>query len=68
MSALGEALTLAGSMAWQILWALILGLALSAVVQAVARTSAIVRLMGDDRPSTLAVATGLGAASPRPTW
>jgi len=63
VSALGEALALAGSMAWQILWALILGVTLSAVVQAVARKSAIVRLMGDDRPRTLAVATGLGAAS-----
>jgi uncharacterized protein len=43
--------------------ALILGFALSAVVQAVARKSTIVRLLGDDRPRTLAIATGLGAAS-----
>src|SRR6202043_2118079 len=39
------------------------GFALSAVVQAVVRKSAIVGLLGDDRPRTLAVATGLGAAS-----
>src|SRR4029450_3488874 len=52
-----------GSMTWEILWALILGFALSAVVQAVVRKSTIVRLLGDDRPRTLAIATGLGAAS-----
>jgi uncharacterized membrane protein YraQ (UPF0718 family) len=50
-------------MTWEILWALILGFALSAVVQAVARRSTIVALMGDDRPRTLAMAAGLGAAS-----
>lgn len=63
MGTLGHALALAGSMTWEILWALILGFALSAVVQAVVRKSTIVRLMGDDRPRTLAVAAGLGAAS-----
>src|SRR6202035_2252943 len=63
LHALGHALALAGSMTWEILWALILGFALSAVVQAVVRKSAIVGLLGDDRPRTLAVATGLGAAS-----
>lgn len=55
-------LALAGSRTWEILWALI-GFALSAVVQAVVRKSTIVRLMGDDRPRTLAVASALGAAS-----
>jgi uncharacterized membrane protein YraQ (UPF0718 family) len=63
MDAIGHALALAGSMTWEILWALILGFALSAVVQAVVRKSTIVRLMGDDRPRTLAVASLLGAAS-----
>jgi len=58
-----HALSLAGSMTWEILWALILGFILSAVVQAVVRRSTIVALMGDDRPRTLAVAAGLGAAS-----
>src|SRR3954454_10488323 len=61
--ALGHALALAGSMTWEILWALILGFALSAVVQAVVRRSTVTRLLGDDRPRTLAVATGLGMAS-----
>ena len=63
MDAIGRALALAGSMTWEILWALILGFALSAVVQAVVRRSAIVGLLGDDRPRTIAVAAGLGAAS-----
>ena len=61
--ALGHALALAGSMTWDILWALILGFTLSAVVQALVRRSTIVALLGDDRPRTLAVAAGLGAAS-----
>src|SRR3981081_801069 len=63
MDAIGHALFVAGSMTWEILWALILGFALSAVVQAVVRKSTIVRLLGDDRPRTLAIATGLGIAS-----
>ena len=63
LAVIGHALALAGSMTWEILWALILGFALSAVVQAVARRSTIVALLGDDRPRTLAVAAGLGAAS-----
>ena len=63
MGAIGDALALAGAMAWQILWALILGFTLSAVIQAVIRKSTIVRMLGDDRPRTLAVASGLGAAS-----
>jgi uncharacterized membrane protein YraQ (UPF0718 family) len=63
VGAVGHALALAGSMTWEILWALILGFALSAVVQAVVRRSTVVALLGDDRPRTLAVAAGLGAAS-----
>ena len=63
MDAIGRALALAGSMTWEILWALILGFLLSAVVQAVVRKATIVRLMGDDRPRTLAVSSLLGAAS-----
>src|ERR1700723_2226067 len=61
--ALEHALALSGSMTWEILWALILGFVLSAVVQAVVRRSTVVSLLGDDRPRTLAVAAGLGAAS-----
>ncbi|WP_420865958.1 permease [Mycobacterium ostraviense] len=63
LAAVGHALALAGSMTWEILWALILGFALSAMVQAVVRRETIVGLMGDDKPRTLAVAAGLGAAS-----
>jgi uncharacterized membrane protein YraQ (UPF0718 family) len=63
MHAVGHALAIAGTMTWEILWALILGFALSAVVQAVVRRSTVVRLLGDDRPRTLAIAAGLGAAS-----
>jgi uncharacterized membrane protein YraQ (UPF0718 family) len=63
MDAIGHALGIAGSMTWEVLWALILGFALSAVVQAVVRRSTVVRLLGDGRPRTIAIATGLGAAS-----
>ncbi|WP_033817753.1 permease [Kitasatospora sp. MBT63] len=63
MGAVLHALKITGSMTWEITWALILGFALSAVVQAVVRHSTVVRLLGDARPRTLAVATGLGAAS-----
>ena len=50
-------------MTWQITWSLILGFTLSAIIQAVVRRQTVIRLLGDDRPKTLAVATGLGAAS-----
>ena len=63
LDAIGHALAVAGSMTWQITWSLLLGFALSAVVQAVVRRSTVVRLLGDDRPVTLARATALGAAS-----
>ncbi|MFF4403146.1 permease [Streptomyces sp. NPDC001404] len=58
-----HALSITGSMTWEIAWALILGFALSAVVQAVVRRSTVVSALGDDRPRTLALAAGLGAAS-----
>jgi uncharacterized membrane protein YraQ (UPF0718 family) len=63
LHAIGHALSFSAGMTWEILWALILGFTLSAVVQAVVRRSTIVRRLGDDRPKTLAVATGFGAAS-----
>ncbi|MCX4402543.1 MULTISPECIES: permease [unclassified Streptomyces] len=63
MHAILHALSITGSMTWEITWALILGFGLSAVVQAVVRRATIVRLLGDDRPRTLALAAGLGAAS-----
>ncbi len=60
---LADALSFAFGMFWEILWALILGFALSAVVQAVVSKHELRRLLPDDSPRTLAVATGLGAAS-----
>jgi len=63
IEALGRAVETAGSMTWQITWSLIFGFTLSAVIQAVVRRETITRLLGDDRPVTLARATGLGAAS-----
>jgi uncharacterized membrane protein YraQ (UPF0718 family) len=63
MRAIVHALSITGSMTWEILWALILGFALSAVVQALVRRSTVVRLLGDARPRTLAIASGLGMAS-----
>ncbi len=63
MHAVTHALAVTGAMTWQIAWALIAGLALSAAIQALVPKSRIISLLGDDRPRTLAVATGLGAAS-----
>ena len=63
LAAIGHALAVAGSMTWQITWSLILGFTLSAIVQAVVRRETITAMLGDDRPATLAKATGLGAAS-----
>ena len=63
IGAIAHALSITGSMAWEITWALILGFGLSAVIEALVRKSTIARLLGDDRPRTLAVAAGLGAAS-----
>ncbi|MGV9702770.1 permease [Streptomyces sp. NPDC003483] len=63
MHAILHALSITGSMTWEITWALILGFGLSAVVQAVVRRATVARLLGDDRPRTLVLAAGLGAAS-----
>jgi uncharacterized protein len=63
LGGLGHALSLAVAMLWEILWALILGFALSGVVQAVVSKDEMSRLLPDDSPRSLCVATGLGAAS-----
>ena len=63
VDAIGHALGVAGSMAWEITWSLILGFTLSAVVQAVVRRQTVARLLGDDKPRALALASGLGAVS-----
>jgi uncharacterized protein len=60
---LWRALSFAFGMTWEVLWALILGFALSGIVQASVSKAQMRRLMPDDSPHTLAVATGLGAAS-----
>ena len=61
--ALGHALWMAFAMFWEILWPLILGFGLSGVVQAVVSKSEMTKLLPDDSPKSLAIATGLGAAS-----
>src|SRR5260370_13076550 len=50
-------------MTWEILWALVLGFLISALVQALVSKQEMRRLLPDDSPRTLAVASGLGAAS-----
>jgi uncharacterized protein len=63
LGGLGHALSLAFAMFWEILWALILGFALSGVVQAVVSKGEMSRLLPDDAPRSLCIASGLGAAS-----
>ncbi len=63
IAALGHALWMAFAMFWEILWPLILGFGLSGVVQAVVSKSEMTKLLPDDSPKSLAIATGLGAAS-----
>jgi uncharacterized membrane protein YraQ (UPF0718 family) len=63
LDAVCHALSLAAAMGWEILWALILGFLLSAIIQSVVSKHQMVRLLPDDSPRTLAIASGLGAAS-----
>jgi uncharacterized membrane protein YraQ (UPF0718 family) len=63
VNAIAEALRFTFGMAWEIAWALILGFALSGAVQAVVSKQQMRRLLPDNSPRTLAVASGLGAAS-----
>src|SRR5438876_10075004 len=60
---LWRALSFSFGMTWEVLWALILGFALSGAVQALVSKREMRRLLPDDSAKTLAVATGLGAAS-----
>ena len=62
-SAVGSALWMSFAMFWEILWPLILGFTISGIIQAVVSKRQMVELMGNDDPKTLAVASGLGAAS-----
>ena len=61
--AIAHALRITGSMTWQVTWSLILGFTLSAIIEALVKKSTIAGLLPDDRPRSLATATGLGAAS-----
>jgi hypothetical protein len=61
--AVWHALRFAFGMTWEVLWALVLGFALSGAVQAVVSKQEMQRLLPDDSPRTLAVASALGAAS-----
>lgn len=63
VSAVWHALSMAFAMGWEILWPLILGFGLSGAIQAVVSHRQMSRLLPDDKPKTLALATGLGAAS-----
>jgi uncharacterized membrane protein YraQ (UPF0718 family) len=63
VSALGHALWTAFAMFWEILWPLILGFGLSGVVQAVVSKGEMSRLLPDDSPRSLTIATGLGTVS-----
>ncbi len=63
LMALGKALGLAFAMFWEILWPLILGFALSAIVQALVQKKDMVRLLGDDSPRSIALASLFGFAS-----
>lgn len=51
------------AMGWEILWALILGFLLSGAIQAVVSKKQMTKLLPDDSPKSLAIATGLGAAA-----
>ena len=63
LEAVGDALRMAGIMAWDILWALILGFLISGIIQAVVSHKEMGKLLPDDRPKSIARATLLGAAS-----
>src|SRR5947199_9625037 len=60
---LWRALSFAFGMTWEVLWALILGFMLSGAIQALVSKREMRRLMPDDSPKTLVVASALGAAS-----
>ncbi len=63
IAALLHAIGLAFAMLWEILWPLILGFALSAGVQAFVSKRQMVRLLGDDSPRSIALASLFGFAS-----
>jgi uncharacterized membrane protein YraQ (UPF0718 family) len=63
LGALWQALVDAFNMFWEVFWPLVLGFGLSAVVQALVSNRALARLLGDDSPRSLTLATLFGIAS-----
>lgn len=63
LSAMGDALRMAFDMFWDVLWPLVLGFALSAIVQLFVSHRTMARLLGDDSPRSLTLATLFGIAS-----
>src|SRR3954453_22737142 len=63
LAQVGDGLWNAFRMAWEVWWALVLGFLLSAIVQAWAPRDRLERALGGRGPGTIALATGLGAAS-----
>jgi uncharacterized membrane protein YraQ (UPF0718 family) len=63
METLVDSLSTSFAMGWEILWALILGFLLSAAIQAVVSKKQMTKLLPDDSPRSLTLATLLGAAS-----
>src|ERR671939_883537 len=61
--AVGQALEEAFDMFWEVLWPLVLGFGLCAVVQALVSHRTLARLLGDDSPRSLTLATLFGVAS-----
>lgn len=63
VEAIGHAGQTALAMGWEIFWPLVLGFGLSGAIQAVVSKRQMSRLLPDDRPKTLVLASALGAAS-----
>ena len=61
--AIWDALKTALFMFWEVLWPLVLGFSLSAIVQALVSHRTLARLLGDDSPRSLSLATLFGVAS-----
>src|SRR5438270_1903934 len=63
LTAIGAAISEAFDMFWEVLWPLVLGFGLSAIVQVFVSHKTMARLLGDDSPRSLTLATLFGAAS-----
>jgi uncharacterized membrane protein YraQ (UPF0718 family) len=63
VSALKDALGTAFAMFWDVLWPLVLGFGLSAIVQVFVSHKTMARLLGDDSPRSVSLATLFGVAS-----